>query len=101
MAQVRRRLGWEPETEGLDAHCRPRMMARKAEFLPQLAAPLTAAALGIAAGGLRSRLVHCADPQCALRFSDRSRDGRGRYCSATCSSRAKARRRRERDQLFG
>jgi predicted RNA-binding Zn ribbon-like protein len=77
------------------------MMARKAEFLPQLAAPLTAAALGIAAGGLRSRLVHCADPQCALRFFDRSRDGRGRYCSATCSSQAKARRRRERDQLFG
>ncbi|WP_373423050.1 CGNR zinc finger domain-containing protein [Sinomonas atrocyanea] len=62
---------------------------------------MTAAAMGIAAKGLRPRLGRCADPLCGLPFFDRSRDGRGRCCSSTCSSRAKARRRRERDQPIG
>jgi predicted RNA-binding Zn ribbon-like protein len=86
---------------GLSEHCQPRIMARTAGFLPQFAAPLTAAAMGIAARGLLPHLKRCADPLCGLPFFDRSRDGRGCYCSSTCSSRAKARRRRERNQPIG
>lgn len=86
---------------GLDAQCRPVTMSGPLEFLPQLAAALVPAAMEIATTGWRSRLRRCTDPRCRTPFLDGSSDGRRLYCSAPCSNRAKARRRRERDQPIG
>ena len=81
---------------GVDGDGRPRVLAVGDDFASCLAAVLIPAAMSLAAPDRRRRIRSCGDPDCQALFLDRSRDGRGRYCSTTCSARARVRARRER-----
>ena len=90
VAALRDRL---PAVDGVG---RPRVRAAGDDFASCLAGILIPAAMSLAAPDRRRRIRSCGDPDCQALFLDRSRDGRGRYCSTTCSARARVRARRER-----
>ncbi|WP_369046371.1 CGNR zinc finger domain-containing protein [Sinomonas sp. P10A9] len=66
------------------------------DFASLLAAKLVGASLQLVAAGLRGRLRRCGDYECMSPFVDRSASGHGLYCTPTCASRVRARRRRNR-----
>ena len=81
---------------GVDGEGRLRVLTVGGDFGSCLAAVLVPAAMSLSAPGGRRRLRSCGDARCQILFLDRSRDGRGRYCSSTCSARSRARARRAR-----
>ncbi|BCT77027.1 hypothetical protein SCMU_28690 [Sinomonas cyclohexanicum] len=77
----------------VDAEGRPRVLWARNDVVSRLAAVLVPAAMSIAAPRQRLRIRRCTDLECRTLFLDRSRDGRGLYCTRRCAARVRGRRR--------